>query len=198
MVTKKEVSKLLKTKGKVRGNVLNTDAKYITFKYGKEGLGKLEKEIKKTGVEIKYEKVKNTDWYPIGYRAISLIVIKETFDWGDEELFEMGKAAPKNSFIVRTVLKYFVSLEKTFNELDKYWDKHYSIGKLETKRIDLKRKFLEFYIKDFMVHPCLCIYFKGYFSSIAEMILRNDDIKVEEPKCSFKGAPYHKFVITWK
>ena len=49
MINKKELTELLKIKGGVRGNVLNTDAKYVVSKYGEEGLKKLKKEMEKTG-----------------------------------------------------------------------------------------------------------------------------------------------------
>lgn len=189
---------MLKIKGGVRGNVLNTDAKYVVSKYGEEGLKKLKKEMEKNGIKINYGEIKNTEWCPLGWRAVSLLTIKDLFKWSEEDVFAMGMAAPRNSFLIRTILKYFISLEKTFMELGKYWEKHYSRGKLETKKIDTEKKFLEFYVKDFNLHPCLCTYYKGYFKSLAQLLLRSEDIEIEEPECSFKGDSRHKFIITWR
>lgn len=199
MLSKKEVSKILKFKGSIRGTVLKTDAKYVVDNYGKKALKKVEKEIEKTGVEIKYDEIKTVGWYPLGWRVISLLVIKETFDWKDKDVFKMGEAAPKNSFIVRTILKYFVSAEKTFSEISVYWQKHYSVGMLSTREIKEEEKYLIFSLRDFKVHPILCIYFQGYFRSISSMILGGAETKIEESKCPFKNkSSSHEFLITWK
>jgi len=199
MFSKKEVSKILKLKGSIRGTVLKTDAKYVLDNYGQKALKKVEEEIRKTGAEIKYDEIKTVGWYPLGWRVISLLVIKETFDWKDDDIFKMGEAAPKNSFIVRTILKYFVSAKKTFSEISVYWQKHYSIGMLSTRKMNEKEKYLIFSLRDFKVHPILCTYFQGYFRAISSMILGGAETQIEESKCPFKNkSASHEFVITWK
>lgn len=189
----------MKLKGSARGNVFQTDAKYVIDNYGKDALKKVEKGICRAGVELKYEEIRNTKWYPLGWRALSVLVIKETFDWEEKDVFAMGEAAPKNSFIVRTILRYFVSMEKTFTEAAVYWKKHYSVGELVTKKIDPEKKYLEIHLKGFKVHPCLCTYFQGYFLGINKMILGTEDVEIQEKECPFKkGSSAHKFLITWK
>ncbi|MDA3803074.1 MAG: hypothetical protein PF488_04275 [Patescibacteria group bacterium] len=138
MIEKKELKKLLKIKGVVRGSVLKTDLQYVLDKKGEEGIKKIKREIKKIVPDFDYNEVKNTDWYPIGWRALSLLIIIETFNWDEEEVFRMGQAAPKNSFIAKTILRFFVSLKKTVEEIPKYWRKHYSVGKMVNKKVDIK------------------------------------------------------------
>ena len=89
-------------------------------------------------------------------------------------------------------------IEKTFEESGKYWEKHYSIGKLEAFRIDIENKQLVLHLLDFKAHPILCIYFKGYFKSIAGLVVKAEKMFIEETKCMFEDNPYHEFVINWE
>jgi len=196
---KDQIEEILKIKGQVRGSVFQTDAKYILGKKGKKGLKALESAIKETGQPISYgEDVKATAWYPLSWRVLSLLTIKEIFDWDDRDIVEMGLVAPKYSFIVKTLLRYFVSLEKTFSESAKYWEEHYSVGKLEAPEIDLKKKRLVLHLKDFKVHPILCTYLTGYFKTVAQLVVRSENMSIKEGKCMFKGDPYHEIIITWE
>jgi len=199
MLNKEEIKELMKIKGQVRGVVFQTDANYVLAKKGEAGFKKLEMAIKETGQPISYgKKVKATSWYPLAWRVLSLLTIREIFNWGDKEIIEMGYTAPKYSFIVKALLRYFVSLEKTFSESAKYWQEHYSIGKLEAPQIDVKGKHLVLQLKDFKVHPILCDYFKGYFKAVALLTVRTKKMTIRETKCVFKGDPYHEFVIDWE
>ncbi|MCD4705727.1 hypothetical protein K8R61_01460, partial [bacterium] len=194
----KELKKLLKIKGMVRGSVLKTDLKYVLDKKGEEGIKKIKKEIKKILPAFNYDEIKNTNWYPVGWRALSLLIIIKTFNWSEEEIFKMGQAAPKNSFIARTILRFFVSLKKTVEEIPKYWRKHYSVGKMVNKKIDIKNKIIITCLKDFNIHPCLFNYFRGYFHTITELATRSNDVTIEETEVSSKENSYRKFTIRWK
>jgi len=199
MLNKNEVEKILKIKGETRGAVFHTDARYILDKKGNQGLEELRKKLKVLGQQDIYSKeIKSTGWYPLGLRVISLLLIKETFDWNEKEIFNMGMSAPKHSFIVKTLLRYFISIEKTFEESAKYWEKHYTVSKLEAPEINLKEKRLVLRLVDFKIHPILCVYFRGYFKSIASLVVKTDKMTIKETKCPFDGDSYHEFVIKWK
>lgn len=199
MLNKNKVEEILKIKGKTRGAVFHTDARYVLDKKGDQGLEELRKKLKVLGQQDIYsEEIKSTGWYPLGLRVISLLLIKETFNWDEKEIFNMGMSAPKHSFIVKTLLRYFISIEKTFEESAKYWEKHYTISKLEAPEINVKEKRLVLRLVDFKIHPILCIYFKGYFKSIASLVVKTDKMTIKETKCSFDGDPYHEFVIEWE
>jgi predicted hydrocarbon binding protein len=199
MLEHKEILEITKIAGKVRGAVFQTDARYILEREGEEGLRKVEAAIKQTGQPISYGKeIKATGWYPLSWRVLSLLTIQKVFNWGEKEIFEMGVAAPKYSFIVKTILRYFISPEKTFTESAKYWEEHYSVGKLEAPKIDVKNKHLILRLRDFKIHPILCIYLKGYFKAVAQLVVRTKNMTIKETKCMFKGDPYHEFVIDWE
>jgi len=198
-LNKEEIKKILEIAGKARGAVFQTDARYVLEKKGKKGLEILKEEIKKTGQPISYdEKISATSWYPLSWRVLSLLTIQRIFNWGEKEIFEMGTQAPKYSFIVKALLKYFVSLEKTFTESAKYWEEHYSVGKLGASEIDIKGKHLVLCLKDFKTHPILCPYFKGYFKAVAQFSVKTEKMTIKETKCMFRGDPYHEFVIDWE
>lgn len=199
MLTNDEIAKIMEVKGQARGVVFQTDARYILEKRGEAGLKKLEEAIKKTSQPISYGKeISATGWYPLGWRVISLLVIKEAFNWSEKEIFEMGYAAPKHSFIVRALLRYFVSLKKTFTESSKYWKEHYSVGELEAPEINIEKKHLVLRLKNFKIHPILCDYFKGYFKTVALLAVKTQKMNIKETKCAFRGDAYHEFVIDWE
>lgn len=195
---KEELEKLLKIPGKTRGQVLITDFEYVKEKEGEKGVELLKKKIKEWGDLIDYEKVKATEWYPVGLRAISLLAIKETFGWGDEEIKDLGNSAPKYSFIVKMLLKYFLSLKRSVEETPTYWAKHYTVGRLEPVILDEEKKYLVLRLHDFKIHPILCTYYLGYFLRFGQYVIKSDKITIEETKCMFKGDPFHEFVVKWE
>lgn len=199
MINNKEIKKFLNLKGKVRGVTLNTDIKYILKMEGQAGFNKVRKELKKIVPDIKYGKeTSNINWYPISWRVLSILVAKDVFKWSEKDIFNMGLAAPGNSFIVKTLLRYFFSMEKTFKEASKYWEKHYSVGTLTTEDINMEKKYLIPVLRDFKIHPDLCVYYAGYFQGLSQLILRADKINIIEEKCMFRGDKYHKYVIRWE
>lgn len=198
-ITKEEIKKLMEIPGKTRGVVFQTDAEYVREKKGEEELRSVEKTLKEWDCPIDYGKIKATDWYPVGLRAVSLLAIKETFGWGDKEIKDMGESAPKYSFIVKMLLKYFLTLKKSWQVVAAYWKKHYTVGSLEPAEYHEKEKYLTLYLKDFKIHPILCTYlFAGYFVGFTKCVKKSKKITGEETKCMFKGDPYHEGVIRWE
>ena len=198
-LAKKEIETLLATPGKVRGAVFQTDAEYVRSKKGEEGVLAVEEELKKLGCPLDYRKIKAISWHPIGLRVISLLVIKNTLGLEDKDIEEMGNLAPKYSLIVKLLMKYFLTIEMTYKESPKYWEKHYTIGRLEAPGYSLKEKYFIVRIRDFKVHPILCVYFRGYFKRISQFLLKDaKNFKTRESKCMFKGDSYHEILITWK
>jgi hypothetical protein len=111
---------------------------------------------------------------------------------------EMGKSAPKLSFIVKMLMKTFLSTKRTFQESSDYWRRHYLAGELVPAEIDEEKKYLYLRLKDFKVHPIICLYLTGFFYTIASLALKITKIECKETKCSHKGDAYHEFLITWE
>lgn len=197
-ITKEDIQKLLKVPGEVKGQVFVTDFEYVKEKKGKEGIKILKEKIKEWGELIDYEGININQWYPMGLRVISLLAIKEAFGFGEKEIKDLGESAPKFSFLVKVLLKYFVSTERSFKESPNYWSKHYSVGKLEPVEFNESEKYAVLRLRDFKIHPILCNYLLGYFLTIAKYTIRSEKIEIEEKKCMFKGDPYHEFFFKWE
>jgi len=197
-ISKEEIKKLMEIEGEVRGVVFQTDAEYVRLKKGEEGLKILKEKTKELGYPIEYEQIKTMDWYPVGLRVVSLLAAKEAFNWGNEEIWDMGNSAPKYSFIVKLLLKYFLSLRRSLEETSTYWRKHYTVGDLEFVELNEEKKYFILRLKNFKLHPILCTYLTGYFHRFGQYVIKGEKITIEETKCMFKGDPYHEFLGRWE
>lgn len=194
---KKDIQDLLKSEGRARGQVFATDIEYVKNNFGEDGVARLKKKIEEWGDPFDYSKIKVMGWYPIGWRVLSLLAMKEVFNWSNKEIFEFGNSAPKYSFIVRLMMKYFLTPKKTFQESSKYWQKHYSVGELDCSEFNGKKRYGVIRLKNFKIHPILCEFYKGYFLRIAQYVLKGDKVSIEETKCPFSGENYYEFLIKW-
>lgn len=190
-----DIQKLINLKGEVRGAVFKTDLEFILSKKGEEGLKKIKEELKKINIVIDYENIKPMDFYPIGLRIISLLIIKKVFNLDEKDIEEMGFFASRVSSMTRFFIKFFFSLENLAAKVPTLWGRHYTIGKIESF-LNKKEKYGQIIIKDFLVHPILCTYLKGYFSGILKMAI-NQPVICQEIKCPFKGDDFHLFELRW-
>lgn len=197
-ITKDEVEKFLKIPGAVRGVVFKTDFEYVKERLGLEGVNTLKAKIKEWDIPIDYERIKVTNWYPIGLRVLSLLVIKEVFNWRDDEIFNLGNSAPKHSFVVAMLMKHFLSFQKTFEAAPKYWKHHYTVGEMEPAVFNEKEKYALIRLKNFRIHPIFCTFLKGYLLRIAQFGLKAKQISIKETKCQFQGDSYHEYLVRWE
>lgn len=197
-INKEELDKLLEIKGEVRRVVFYTDGQYILQKEGEEGLKKLEKLVKELNYPIDYRTSDKVGWTSIGLRAISLILIKETFNWSDDEIKQMGWSAPSFSFLIKIFMRFFRALKMIIEKAPSLWKEHYRVGELSAPVFDEKNKKLVLRLTNFKIHPILCTYLSGYFLRVASLGIKSSKTEVKEIKCSFKGDPYDDFEITWE
>ena len=198
MLNKKELDKLLKIKGEVKSVVFQTDANYVLEKKGEEGLKKVEAKAKELGYNINYRSQNSLANIPIGLRVVSLLIIKDVFGWSDEDIRKMGYEAPKNSFVVKLFMRFFVSFAKFMEEVPNYWKEHYTIGELDVVQMDDDTKYAVMRLKNIKIHPLLCKYLEGYFERMYEFIIGGLKGECKETKCMFKGDPYHEYVLRIK
>jgi hypothetical protein len=198
-ISQEEIEELIKLPGQARGVTLETDLNYIKDKKGPEGAVAWEQELKKMGFPFSLGSIKAIDWYPLGLRALSLLAAKKVFNWQDKEIEDMGNAAPKYSFIVKLLLRYFVTFSKTYEESPTYWKKHYTVGELEANDYSYEKKYAVLKIKDFDIHPIMCSYLKGYFMRMCQLAIKGSkNFKAEETKCIFSGDKYHEILLKWE
>ncbi len=199
MLKKEVLEDLIKnTKGKIRNVVFQTDAKYVLTKEGESGLEKLEQRVKEMGLSIDYRKAKAMEWSPVGLRIASLLLIKDTFGWTDDDIREMGRAAPKISFIVKFFFKLFLSLPKFAEEAPNYWREHYTEGELKTVKLDLEKKIMVLRLNDYELHPLFLKYLEGYFESVLALTRKNGKVRAM-PTTVYKDETsfYYEFKLTW-
>jgi len=195
-LTKEVAKELVKIKGEARGVTLKTDWDFILLKKGKEGLEKLEAKMAELGFPIKHKEIKVMNFYPIGMDAISMLAIKELFNFDEKDFEELGAYELKLSFFLKIFLKYFSSLQLMAKEAPKAWQEHYTVGKLQISEINEEKAYIVLRIENFNIHPLYCFVLKGYFSKIIQMAVKTP-VTCQETKCPFKGDKYHEFLIKW-
>lgn len=194
-LTKAKAQEIMKTPGEARGVGLKSDWEYIKQTKGEKGLRKLEAKMTSLGYPVKYEEIKTMDFYPIGQDIISMLSIKEVFNFSDKDMEKLGSNAPKFSILLKTFMKYFASIAMVLKEAPKTWRAHYTIGDIESE-FDGENKQAILRLKNFKTHPIHCSVLKGYFSKILEMVT-GFPVKTIESKCLYNGDKYHEWVIKW-
>lgn len=191
------VKKILQIKGEARGIVFKTDLDYIRGQKGPDGFKSLVEEIKKTGYLPEYDQIRTLDFYPIGLRALSLLLIRQVFNLSDQEVKEIGVSAPKLSLIIKLFTKYFLSITTTASQAPTMWEKHYRAGRLIVDEINEKEKRIVLHLEDLDLHPVFCKYLEGYFLTVVRMVVGSTTVS-SEIQCSFRGDRDHKYLITWQ
>lgn len=196
-ITKEVIEELMERKGETRGVSIKGDLEYILFKKGKEGLEKIENELERLGYfDIKHKKLESMKLYPIGYEALTLLVINKLFNFNRKEFIKMGEFNSKVSLVVRLFMKYFVSLKLMSKQAPKFWREYYSIGDLKIIELNNEEKYIIVRVENFNLHPFHCPTVEGYLMSIIKMIL-GKPVTCQETKCVHKGDDYHEFLIKW-
>ena len=124
--------------------------------------------------------------------------MKEVFNWQEADFKNMGNEAPKHSFIVKLMIKFFISPRVAFSHAPDYWIKHYNVGVLETTEFDEEKRHAVVRIKEFKTHPIYCRYLEGYFQKLFQIMLPNKKVEIEEAKCMFKDDAYHEYRVNWR
>lgn len=194
---KELADELIKIKGNIKGTIFHAHEAFIRSRQGEEGVKLVEKKTRELGYPVNFKEIRPFAWYPDALSVLVVIVAKEVFNWSQKEVFEMGKAAPKVSMIIRLLLKHFVSIKKVFEECPKFWHRHVDFGSFENIDFNEKEKYAVVRITWPGFHPLICVWLAGYIYGIASLVL-NKVIKVEEIKCGFRGDPYHEYKVTWE
>lgn len=198
-IAKEEIEKLMEIEGETRGVTFAIDRDYVLKKKGEEGLKRLEEGLAKLGHPIRYKEIETFGYYPVGLRALSLLVIKEVFKFGDEEIEEIGFFGTRSSLIAKFFIKYVFSLQKVFfQEGQRIWREHWTIGKIVPAELNEEKKYALLQLKDFNLHPIYCVFLKGYLSGLFSMVIKSPKITCQETKCSFRGDKYHEYLIEWQ
>ncbi len=197
MLTRDEVEEVMKIEGNVRTATLRTDLAYIKRWEGKEGLNRVEDKLQALGYPIRYEETRALDWCPIGRRVLSLLVIRDVFNWDDENIRAMGFAAPLYSFVARLFMKALASPKQTISRAPDYWASHFNVGKVEVEFHE-KEKYICLFVKGFEGHPLLCKHMEGYLERVVQFVLPHQKVSVIETRCVFGGHAHHQYNLLWR
>jgi len=188
---KKDLEKWIKIDGKMRGGFV---VDYVLKKEGEEGLKKLKKRSEELKYDIPYGEAKATEWFPLGLNIVSHLLEVDTFNWSDEELRESGRDGAKTSFIVKLLMKFFVSLEKFVEKIPHYWEMYFTVGKLEVVNLDEKNRKLTLHLRGVRFPPSFLIVLEGFFQQMFEFVLGKGNVK--ESKFTIKEN-YYEYYAKW-
>lgn len=201
-INKEDLINIKNIKGKARGQTMKNAFQCFQLMVGEEGLARLKEKLKELDCWVPeyedYKNIKSFEWYPLWYDIIPIIVAAEVFGWDEEKIKVFGRCNQKVSFFEKTLLKYFVSLEQVLKLVPERFQKHYNIGKLESVAFNKKEKYAIVRLRDFSIHPVVCLLFVGYFESATAFVAGSQNLWGEETKCTFRGDPYHEFIMRWK
>jgi len=199
MLNQKEIQNILKKQGDVRGVVFQTDASYVLKKSRQGDLLKIENLLKEWGAQFQFKDIEAMSWYPVSWRTLSLLAIKDALGWDDNQIREMGKNAPNVSIIVKLFFKLFPDIKKFAQQIPNYWKKHYTVGELEVKEIKKEEQIMVIHLNNFSFHPVLCQYLEGYFEQATKLTRPEDSIvTAKEIECSFRNdTPYEAYQLSW-
>lgn len=198
MISKAVADRYANIEGNVRGAVFETDAVFIRSRHGDEGLSRLRAELVRLGQPIDYDSLASMEWQPVGLRALSLIVMRDVFNWGDDDIREMGDAAPKYSFIVRILMKFFVSPSAAFERVPEYWARHYDIGRLEAVALHADEHYAVVRLHDFQIDRVYCRYLEGFFGRLFKFTFPRSEVTIKETVCMHEGGGFHEFTSRWE
>ncbi len=188
---------LKEDQGKVKAEVVLVQRDYILSKEGEEGFKKVVDFMKENEVPLDLENIKSSEWVPDWKSSLMIVACKEVLEWTDEDVFEMGRFAPRASFFIKTIMQYIVSIDALFKSADDYWKKQQSFGSIVPVEINKEENYAIVRIEDFKTHPLICIYHKGYFTGVVSLSVKSQNLTVEETKCAHRGDEYDEFLIKW-
>lgn len=143
--------------------------------------------------------MKPGEWYKEALSVLVILVAKNVFNWSSDDVYEMGNFAPKHSFIIKIFIKHFLSVKDIFERAEQYWEKHYNFGSFEKLEFNEDKKYIVVAIKEYTFHPIVCDpYFRGYFTAIAKLSVKGNNIKTELVKSVFNGDEHNEYKISWE
>lgn len=194
---KKEAQRLMQMEGKTRGEGYSYGL-YLQEKYGIEAVKIVEEKIKELGYPFSFKELGSfKKWYPEGLDVLIILVCKELFNWKDNDIFKLGQSVPKFSFILKILIKRFISTEKFLEKASEYWKRQVDVGRLEIGEYNKEKKHVILRLKEYNFHPIMCIYYAGIFFGIIQNAIQSPKITIEESKCFFRGDSFHEFIIKW-
>lgn len=195
-INREVVKELMQISGKVRGIAPKSHAEFILKEKGEEGVKRLENKVAELGFPIRYGEMRPMDFYPLGLEAVTLVAIKELFNFDEQKFQQLGAFQSKLSLIIRIFMKYFISTEAAAERAPDIWRRYYTVGELKITELDEEKRRGVLKVENFRLHPLHCQVLIGYFSNVIRMIVKSD-VTCKETKCVFRDDECHEFESKW-
>jgi hypothetical protein len=195
---KKEVDRLMSLSGNVKGEILRTTFAYIEMQEGPEGVKKIEDLLAEMGYPFPYASIRPYGWYKESYSISIYLSAILVLGWKQEEIYNLARSVLKLSFLLRLIVKQFVSLRHIFEESTKYWERHLDFGSLVPHEMDEEKKFISVYIKGYAFHPISNVYHAGYIDAIMRLSIRSEEVHVEVVRSVYDGESHTEMRGQWK
>ena len=174
--------------GNVKGEVLRTTFAYIEMQEGVEGVKKIEDVLSEMGYPFSYESIRPYGWYKESYSVSIYLSAMVVLGWKQEDIYNLASSAFKLSFLLRLIVKQFVSLRQIFEESAKYWDRHLDFGSLVPQEIDEEKRYFIFYIEGYKFHPISNVYHTGYVDAIVKLsVSGSEGVIIDVAKSVYEG-----------
>jgi hypothetical protein len=193
---KEEIRVLMEKKGNVKGEAFKSHQAFIIYKEGENGFKKVQEKLIELGHPIDFENIEIYKMYSAPLALLVILVAKNLFNWDDETIKESGKFNLKNSFILKTFLKYFVSPQSIPRLIPNFWKKEYDFGSIESVQSEIDNQTIV-RVRDYDLHPLNCLAFVGVGEEAFKYVLRGKKISVKETKCIHRGDDYHEYIVSW-
>jgi len=194
---KEKLDILMKIEGNMRGELLKNNYIYLKQKEGEGAVKIMEDRLKELGYPLAFNDIKTYAWHKDAFCAAFMLVFQEKFNWGEEEIVNVGKFALRYSFVMKLAFKYLVSAKLAFWAAPKLWRKNIDYGEIEGHEINEANKYLIFRFKNWALNPLVCLYIKGYLIELFNLIGKNK-VRAEETNCIFREGSYHEYKISWE
>jgi hypothetical protein len=189
---------VMSAEGNVKGETILNNINYIKSEEGEDTVDVIFGEMKKVGYPLEFDKIIQQNWYKESYNVLINLVMKNTFKWNDDDIFNSGRGAARISFFLKTMLRYLVSPTVLVNNASKYWKKQLNFGKLNVIETDEENKKIIVGVEGYDKSSVSCIYQAGYFVELIGYSLKNkENLQIEETKCIYAGDSYHEYTVTW-
>ena len=198
LTTKERANELMKIEGNMRGDLLKNNYIYLSKKEGESAIKRMEKKLEELGYPLNFEDINPMKWYKDPFCSVFMLSFKEEFGWSEEDIFNLGRFSPQYSMVIKVALRHILTTKKAFDFGQRLWSRNVDYGNLESHEYNVEKKYLIYRLKDYALHPLVCIYIRGYLTSLFEQIVGKDKVKVEETACVFKGSKYHEYKIQWE
>jgi hypothetical protein len=195
---KERCEELMKIEGMMRGELLRSNFVYLRKKEGNLAIERMEKKLEEIGYPLKFEEINSFKWYKDPFCSIFMLSFQSEFGWKEEDIFNLGRFSPQYSLIIKIALRHLLSLRKAFDYAPKLWRRNVDYGVLESYEFSEGKRYMILRLKEYALHPLVCIYIRGYLTSLFEQIYGKDKIKTEEISCIFREGDFHDYKISWR